>query len=119
MPPAAAGRRVRIVNTESEALGCRGRAAPAQCRRKVAAGAAETLEHLLAGNGGALFDVGTCQSQALRLRNAGAQGAHSKCRNPNPDPIHVNSSSISWDFLLCSHSDRPIPTFAGAGKMAA
>src|ERR1700686_4745713 len=43
VPPAAAGRRVRIEHVDGEALGGRRRAAPAQLRRKVAAGATVAL----------------------------------------------------------------------------
>src|SRR5262249_43041852 len=41
VPEAAAGRRVRIVTGDGEALGARGRARPGEMRRLVAAGAAE------------------------------------------------------------------------------
>src|SRR6266446_161554 len=80
MPPAAAGRRIRIIHRDGEALGAAGRPAPAQRRRNVAAGAAEALEYLLVGNCGALFEVGAGQAHALRVCRAGAEQAQAKRR---------------------------------------
>src|SRR6516165_9294985 len=57
MPPAAAGRRVRIIHSDGEALGAARCSTPTQRGREVVPGAAEALEDLFICNGAAFLDV--------------------------------------------------------------
>src|SRR3974390_1675786 len=57
MPPAAAGRRVRIIHSDGEALGAARCSTPTQRGREVVSGAAEALEDLFVRNGAAFLDV--------------------------------------------------------------
>src|ERR1700746_2046615 len=51
VPPAAAGRRVRIIHGDGKALGAGRRPAPVQGWRDIAPGAAAAFEHLLVADG--------------------------------------------------------------------
>src|SRR6204780_1392888 len=88
MPPAAAGRRVRVIDTDGEAFGPARRSTPAQGRRDVAAGAAEALEHLFVDDGAALRDVGASQGHALRIGRTRTERPDANRRNPQSHFCH-------------------------------
>src|ERR1035437_2315220 len=92
VPPAAAGRCVRIIDGDSEAFGPSRRHSPTQSRRDVPAGAAEALKYLFVDDGPALLDVGASQGHALRIRSTRTERTDAKCRNPISKFCHCNSS---------------------------
>src|SRR5579863_5657373 len=83
VPETAAGRRVGIVDREREALGAARRCRPGERGRDVAAGAAEALKNLLAGDLAARRDVRAGQGHRLGGGASSAQesGEKRECGN--------------------------------------
>src|ERR1700730_14877400 len=118
MPPAAAGRRVRIVDADGEAFGPARRATPTQSRRDVAAGAAEALEYLFVDDGVALFEVRTGQGHVLRNCRTRTEHADAKRRDPKNRFCHYNSSPCDMPgFLVAPVLARVITTLGIVWKL--
>src|SRR5690348_12126038 len=73
MPEAAAGRRIRIIDGDGEALGAGRGAGPGKFRRMVGAGAAEAVEHLIHGDGAAVLERGAGDGETARSGGGGLE----------------------------------------------